>query len=179
MKLFFSLLLVLFSIGWSYGQIIIGIGSRWDNSLSEWIIHTEYEGEEGILQQRWANDFTHWEYQVGDQRGEIRLKWTNDPTQWEIRGDGEIIDAKIIWSNDFREWRITDNTHTIEVKVKWGNDLNQWYVDSADYGSMEINTLWENDVRDWEVLDELGEEISFPMRMAVVFIVVFNSMPNY
>ena len=169
-------------------QAIATVSSRWSDSFVEWDIFSETENEDeegtaiGELKLRWLNfkdDFSEWTFELGGQRGTIRQKWKNDPTQWELRTyNGDIITMKAPWSNDLSEWRVTDNSLSLTLKSRWTNQLDEWLVDDNNRGQFYLYTLYTGDPRDWAVEDNLTEEISEPMKMALIFLVLFHSTPK-
>lgn len=161
-------------------QQLLGIASKWSDEFTEWEIFTDEEDVVGELQLRWPlqGDWTEWDYRIGEEIGTIKLKWKNDPSLWEIRGYDEIVTAKMIWSNDFREWRISNNDITLTLKTRYGNVFDEWEVREERHGAFGIYTVWEGDPREWEIADELDEELSLEMRMALIFIPVFHSFPK-
>lgn len=178
----------------AFTQTISTVSTHWNDSFVEWDIYaapdaanTEEEEEPdeelyGELQLRWLNlkdDFSEWTYELGGQRGTIRQKWKNDPTQWELRTyDGNIITMKAPWSNDLSEWRVTDNSFSLTLKSRWTNQFDEWIVEDARRGRFYVYTLHSGDPRDWAVEDSLNEEVSEPMKMALVFLVIFHSSPK-
>ena len=187
MRLFFTTLL-LGATSLCFAQTISTVSSRWSNSFVEWDIFAapEYEGEEeieyGELKLRWLNfkdDFSEWNYELGDQQGTIRQKWKNDPTLWELRTyTGDVITMKAPWSNDMNEWRITDNTLSLTLKSRWTNQLDEWIVDDTNRGRFYLYTLHSGDPRDWAIEDKLNEEVSEPMKMAIIFLVIYHTTPK-
>ena len=171
-----------------FAQAISTVSSRWSDSFVEWDIFSaaENEEEEGIaigeLKLRWLNfkdDFSEWTFELGEIRGTIRQKWKNDPTQWELRTyNGDIITMKAPWSNDLSEWRVTDNSLALTLKSRWSNQLDEWLVDDNNRGQFYLYTLYTGDPRDWAVEDNLTEEISEPMKMALIFLVLFHTTPK-
>lgn len=163
----------------SQAQIITGIGTKWNDAFSEWAIYTHDELE-GDISLRWdmVEDWTQWDYRIGEVTGSIETKWRNDFSQWEVRGGDEIITIRMVWPNDIREWRLTDNTITLTLKSRWGNNLNEWHLKSDNHGTFNIFTSWENDPREWNVRDGLDDDISIHMKVALVFLSTFNSFPK-
>ena len=84
----------------------------------------------------------------------------------------------MIWSNDFREWRISNNSISLTLKSKYGNTFDEWIVREDNYGHFAMYTNWEGDPREWEIVDELDEDVSLEMKMALVFIASFHSFPK-
>jgi hypothetical protein len=174
-----------------YAQTISTVSTRWNDSFVEWEIFSTVKSEDseeseetlyGELKLRWLNvkdDYGEWIYELGDQRGTIRQKWKNDPTQWELRTyNGDVITMKAPWSNDLSEWRVTDNTLSLTLKSRWTNQLDEWLVEDPKRGRLYLYTLHSRDPRDWAVEDNLNEEISEPMKMALIFLVIFQRSPK-
>jgi hypothetical protein len=174
-----------------FAQTISTVSSRWSDSFVEWDIYASTENEStdeleedlyGELKLRWLNlkdDFSEWTYQLGEQRGTIRQKWKNDPTQWELRTyEGDVITMKAPWSNDATEWRVTDNSISLTLKSRWTNQFDEWLVEDSRRGKFYLYTLHSGDPRDWAIEDNLNEEISEPMKMALIFLVIFQSSPK-
>lgn len=162
-------------------QLLTGISTYWDDSFAEWLIYTEDEDEEGTLQPRWINrgDWTEWEWELGDESVMIKQSFRNDPSQWEIRGyNGDIVTCRTAWKNDVSEWKITNNSVTIVFKTRYANNPNEWQVREQYYGQFAVYTNQENDPRDWIIVDELDENITPNMKIAMVFIAIYNSIPR-
>lgn len=183
MKAIFFVFSLLFTTS-IHAQYITGMSTAWNDSFVEWIVYT-YQGEEeddaeGELKMRWQmqEDWSEWDYRVEDKIGSIKQKWKNNPNEWEVRGDNKVISARTSFRDDYTEWRITDNKITLIVETRFGNNGNEWRVRKSDYGYMDIFTEWQSDPRDWGITDELSDEISLPMKMAVVFLVIYHSSPK-
>ncbi len=161
-------------------QWITGMRTYYSDDFREWIIYTDDEEVEGELAMRWKyqNDWSEWDYNIGDLSGTIRATFRNDPGQFEIRGDGNTVTARRLFSTDFREWRITDNNTSFIFKAKWGNSLNEWTTRDDKNGTFEMSTEWENDPRDWIIEDDMDEEVSLQAKVAMVFIAMYHSSPR-
>ncbi len=162
--------------------IPLSIHTKYDDGFGEWEIFVEDEnGDEvqGNLDMRWKfkGDWTQWDYRIGEKSGSIEMRFRNDPSQWEIRENGKIITAKMLWSNDVREWRITNNTTSFNLEAKFGTRLNEWFVLDKQHGEFRIYTQYEDDPRDWIIEDDLYDTVSFPFKMAIIFLTIFNSSP--
>ncbi|MGK0387422.1 MAG: hypothetical protein ACI94Y_000148 [Maribacter sp.] len=181
MKYLLSISILFFVIISSYAQIeLYGISTAWDDSYKEWVIYTTDEEQEGEIELRWASkdDWSEWDYRLDEESGSIKQKWNNDPSQWELRGGNEIITMRTKWSNDFTEWRISAGGETFTLKSKYRNQLEEWELQGDTYGKFEMYTTYENDPRDWEIIDELDEEVSFHIKMAMLFIVMYHGTPK-
>lgn len=181
MKYLLSIFFIFYFNSIIFSQVeLYGIGTSWDDSYKEWILYTADEEVEGELSLRWAanNDWSEWDYRIDEESGSIKQKWHNDPSQWELRGGNEIITIKTKWSNDITEWRISTGSINLTLKSKYRNQLEEWELTTKTYGKFEMYTTYENDPRDWEIIDELDEEISLPMKLALMFVVMYNSTPK-
>ncbi|NRB50957.1 MAG: hypothetical protein HRU41_25025 [Saprospiraceae bacterium] len=160
-------------------QYLAGLTAVWNDKFDEWELFTEDE-QAGELRVKWAlgDDWTEWDYRLGDYVGHIKQKWRNNPNQWEVRGDNEIISIQTVWNNDFREWRISDGRNQLKLKRKYSNVIDEWEVDSQELGFFEMFTQWDGDPREWNITDELDEGLSFPVKMGLVFIVMYHSLPR-
>lgn len=179
-------------------QTLTSVSTRWSDSFVEWEIYavmppdttgadendTESPEEElyGEIKLRWLNvrdDFSEWDWELGDQRGTIRQKWKDDPSQWELRSyDGNVVTMRTMWSNDLTEWRVTDNSITLNLKSKWKNQFDEWLVDDSTRGKFFLYTFTERDPRDWAIEDSLNEEVSQSMKLALIFLTVFCGSPK-
>ncbi len=162
-------------------EAYFGISSREDDSFADWIVFTDVEDEEGEITRRWrfGDDWSEWDYNIGEYSGTIKMKWKDDPSQWEVRGDGDIVNIRTKWRGDYSEWRLSDGTHTLTLISKYRNVNEEWFVREKTYGKFQMYTLYEGDRRDWEVIDELDENVSFAMRTALVFIVMYHGTPKF
>ena len=170
------------------------VSCRWQDSFVEWEIFSSLkkadleEGEEadeafyGDLKLRWLNvrdDWSEWDYEIGGQRGVIKQKWKDDPQQWELRSyAGTVITMRTAWNGDFKEWRVSDNSITLNIKSKWTNQLDEWLLQDNNYGNFYLYTLRTRDPRDWAIEDNLDPAISEEMKLAMIFLVIFNSSPK-
>ena len=180
-------------------QTLSGISTRWSDSFVEWELFvtatdttartnddddSEEPDEElyGELKLRWLNlreDWSEWEYTCGEERGTIKMKWKDDPSQWELRTyDGAVVTMRTAWSNDLTEWRVTDNTVSLTLRSRWTNQFDEWLVQDPSRGSFYLYTLRREDPRDWAIEDGLDSSVSQSMKIALVFLTVFQSTPR-
>ncbi|MCW5924662.1 MAG: hypothetical protein KIS77_20250 [Saprospiraceae bacterium] len=182
-------------------QTLSSVSTRWSDSFVEWEIYAimprDTTGQQpddeddseppeetlyGELKLRWLNvreDFSEWNYELGEESGTIRQKWKDDLSQWELRSyTGNVVTMRAIWSNDLTEWRVTNNSIALDLKSKWKNQFDEWRVDDSKRGSFYLYTYTERDPRDWGIQDALNEEISQSMKMALIFLTVFFGSPK-
>jgi len=159
-------------------QFLTGIATYYDDSFVEWQLFTDVEGEVGELKLEWDDDWSKWGYRINETFGKIKLRWNDKPDEWELRGNNQIVTARTLWNGDFTEWRITDHRTTFTLRSKWKNQFDEWSIRTSDHGTFDMQANWEGDPRDWNIYDELDEEVSFEMKMMMVFIVVYHSSPK-
>jgi hypothetical protein len=178
-------------------QQLSSISTRWNDSFVAWEIFTQIprdtsevadeeetpeEERNGEIKQRWLNvrdDWSEWDYQFRDEQGTIKVKWKDNPREWELRSyDGHIITMRTAWSNDFSEWRITDNGVSLILKSRWTSQFDEWLVDDPKRGRFYMYTLRQGDPRDWAIEDNLDASVSESMKLALVFITIFNTSPR-
>ena len=176
-----TILLALFCLcGSLQAQVLTGAGTRWNDSFSEWVVYTAEEEQEGELRHRWPSqdDWTEWQYRLGESTGTIKLKWRQDLNEWEARGDNQIATARTVWRDNFREWRITDGKYTLTLNSRFGNIWDEWTTRSTSAGQFEMYTSFEGDPRDWVIVDELDESVPLAMKLLMVHTVLFQSTPK-
>jgi hypothetical protein len=171
---------LLFFLQEGESQKIIGLGTYYKDSFREWIITTEDESVRGELRMRWAfrNDWTEWDLRIGDVAASIEQKWDDDPNLWEIRCDGVIVQARTAWPGEFYRWKLSDGKHQINWRSPYANKLDEWSIDDPDGFSFKLYTYWEGDPREWVVLDELPEDVSLAMKVAMIFLTLHFSSPR-
>ncbi len=162
-------------------QRLVGLSTKWDDSFSEWIVYTEHEDLEGEIVMRWPHrdDWSEWDYRVGELSGFIKVKWRNDANLWELRGENEIITIRTVWQNDWRQWEVKSGRIQLDIKSKWSNILEEWYLADDRYGAFNMFTTWEGDLRDWAIEDNLEDSISIHMRIALAFVPVLYATPKF
>lgn len=177
--------MVLVMAGWllldaATAQTIIGVGTRYRDSFREWQITTDDEEVRGQLWMRWAmrDDWTEWDVQIGDISATIQQKWRDDPNLWEIRCNGVTVNARTAWPGEFYRWKLTDGTHQFNWQSVYANQLSEWTVENSKVGEFFMYNYWEGDPREWVVMDELSEEVSLAMRLAMIFLSVHFSSPR-
>ena len=165
-------------------QYLVGLSSYFEDSFVEWHFYVENEDgeeEEGTLKLTWQlreDDWTEWDYRIGDMTGTIKIKWKGSPEEWELRGNNSIVSARTVWPGQFDEWRVYDGETTLTIKSKWTNQWDRWLLRNSNNGNFEMYTSYERDPRDWVIVDELDDSVTFEMKLMLMFITMFNSTPK-
>ncbi len=177
-KYILATLLLLMAVEFN-AQVLTGFSTKWSDEFTEWDLYTDDEEVVGEVNMTWQfqMDWTKWNFQLEDVRGQIVKPWANDKSNWEVRTFGDIITCRTAWKDDLSEWKITDNDITLVLRTKFSNDPNEWVLRDQNHGFFAIYTTYENDPRDWVILDELDEEVSLSMKMALVFLAIYHSLP--
>lgn len=164
----------------SQAQILTGISTKWSDTFGEWTLYTDNQELEGELHLRWltSNDRTEWTYRLGDEIGTIRMKWKDNLNEWEVRSGNEVVTMRTALNNNFREWRITGSKN-FTWKARYGNSWDEWEIANSNLGNFTLLTAWEGNPGDWIIEDDLDENINLTTKMAMVFLVVFNSSPKF
>jgi len=170
----------------SYGQVndslwMLGWHSEWDDSVHEFKITFETPEEEdyGEIEATWAhlNDFTQWDYSIGEYGGSINQKWPRRDDEWELRSDeGNTTTIKNRWRDDNSEVLINFNN---EINVVWlsksFNDGNTWLLYKNEYGEFEFYTEYIDDPRDWIIYDDTSLDLPIDVKVACCFIAMYRA----
>lgn len=172
-------LLLCFSIA-AQAQQLLGLGTRWNDSFNEWILYGETEEQDGYLRLMYplSEDWSAWEYRMGEAVGTIKLKWRNNPNEWELRGDNVIVTARTVWPDRFQEWRISDGNCTLTLRPRFPNLPEEWDTRSSGCGGWAAYTNFAGDPRDWIVESQLHATHAFHLSVMAAFISMFHSTPR-
>ncbi|MEM9547110.1 MAG: hypothetical protein AAGA77_14110 [Bacteroidota bacterium] len=183
MKIIFSIVLMLATPYLLEAQYFLGFHSEYDDTFREWNIVLEKDSTEieGELELTWGinNDFTQWQYRVGDRYGEIYLKFKNNPGLWELAADDKVVTINQVWPGDVTEWKISHAGRSFVFRTTYPNILDEWAIKGNKHGELVIYTEYTGDARDWIVSDYTVEEITFEERMAALFIALQVSTPKF
>ncbi len=157
-------------------QNIEAASTKFSNDFSEWYLYTDKKDEVGTLTARWKlnGDVSEWDFRIGESFGAIKLLWKDDPSTWELRTNNRVVTMKTVYRGDLSEWRITDNTTTITLKTTNPHRWDEWELKNYKEGSFHAYTTTELDPRDWEIEDY--NNLPFHIRMAMIFIVIYNGI---
>lgn len=175
------ILTVGFLLAWSaaYAQKITNIEALYNNSFREWIIFQD-DDLRGELRLKWihSNDWTAWEFRLGDTIATIEQKWNEDPNLWSIRCNGITVTAKTAWAGEFERWKLNDGNHQFNWQSRYSNQRDEWELDTQKNQSFKMQTAWEGDPRDWVVEDNLPADVSAAMKIAMIFLTLHFSSPK-
>lgn len=161
-------------------QAIIGLGTVYDDSFREWRIATVDDDVVGEMRTRWTfrDDWSEWDFRVGDLVATIEQKWRDDPNLWEIRCDGIVVNAKTVWPNQFNRWKLSDGNTQLNWGTRFFNERDVWTTSDRGKGAFKVSMYWEGDPREWTVTDDLPAGVSDAMRIAMIFLAVYYSTPR-
>jgi len=111
-------------------QKMTGIFTKFNNTFREWTIVTEDEDLRGELRLKWihSDDWTAWDFTLGDTFATIEQKWSEDPNLWIIRCNGVTVNAKTAWSGEFLRWKLNDGKHQFNWQSKYANQRDEWSI---------------------------------------------------
>lgn len=151
-----------------------------EDDFTSWDLYSSGEEPVGYIRLRWAvqNDWSEWDYRIGETTGQVKQRSKGDPNIWELRSGNRIITMKTIYTGDFNQWRITDDSQTLTYKTMYENVYDGWKT-SSKAGEYEVYTQWEMDPRDWIINDKMKSTIDEPFKIAMIFLSSFYSSPKY
>src|SRR5690625_7066082 len=129
---FFVIMVVGAGTGWE--QKMHGYSTLDDDRFDKWIPVTDDPNVEGGLEAAWAvmQDWSEWQYTLGDRSGWIRLRNKNNLNIWEVVGDGQILEVRTIFPNEFDHWQGRYRNKTYDVRMPYrdrtSTRLNSSYV---------------------------------------------------
>lgn len=158
----------------------------YSDSFADWEIRAEIlKNDEWVLVDgniqlnfEGRNDWSSWNIEIEDIDITCRLKWRNNFNHWVIRTQDDLITIRTVWKDDFRKWKITSRSHIISIESKYRNLVDEWELTSKSIGSWKMYTDREGDPRQWIIEDDLNETVNLSHRLAMTFIVLFNSSPK-
>lgn len=156
-----------------FSQKIVGYGTVYDDRLDKWQVLAENPEQDGTIEATWAlmDDWTEWQYTVGEHSGWIRLRQKNNPDIWEVVGEGQILEVRTIFPGEFDHWQVRYQRKTYDVKV-WRNDPEQWQVRTKEEGKLSFFTYQERDIRDWVIENEMDYPV--PLQIALTFVPILQ-----
>ena len=157
------------------------ISTRWSDSFVEWEIYSNLEEESpcGELVMRWSqnNDWSQWDYRIGEVSGEIRTEWNDRMDEWQLTSEGEMVTMKTRWPGDFSEWRISDSDDEFIFSVENVTRPEEWQVKYQKNRKFQVYTEFEQDLRSWLIFQE-GGALRPATQMAMVFVTILSTVPK-
>lgn len=184
MRVSFAALLVCIScfVQGQSSDSTFAIATKWADSFVEWEFYDSIESSDpiGELTMRWINqnDWTKWDFRIGEYSGEIRTQWPDRLDEWILTSEGETVTMKTRWRDDFSEWRVTDSEDHYILSLESAFSPEEWRVQYRKELTFEIYTEVEGDLRSWLVYQE-GGLLPRPTQMALMFAALISSVPKY
>lgn len=174
-----SALLVLSIAEFSSAQNVTAVVARFGDSFREWVVYTSDPDVRGELRMRWSmqDDWTVWDMQYGDVNATIEQKMDEDPGFWIIRCNGKTVNAKVTWRGEFTRWKLNDGETQLNWRAKYANQRDEWELDTKD-PQFYMFSQWRGDPREWVIVDELPDDTSDAMRVAMIFLAIHFSTPR-
>ncbi|HMG13922.1 MAG TPA: hypothetical protein VK590_00675 [Saprospiraceae bacterium] len=161
------------------GQHLVGMSTRYDTDVSEWVIYPEDEKlPECTIRARWTlpDNPGEWDFRMGDISGVIRLKWKDKMDEWEIIGDNINTRLKMVWPGDPREWRVETSDKEFVIHTKYNIPIGDWELKSKGDSLFGIYPAYQNDIRDWIIQDNLPNDLHITTRIGLCFAVMISNI---
>ncbi len=161
-------------------QTFTAANTKYSNTFREWEFYTLDENTTGQMWMRWPfqNDWTSWDLSVGDLPASIQQENAGDPNFWVIRCNGVIVNARTAWKGEFYRWKLSDGQHQINWEARYANQRDQWATDRLKEFPFQMKMDWKGDPRQWTIEDQLPDEISLAMKLAMIFLAIHFSAPQ-
>lgn len=162
-------------------QELIGFSVIYGDSFMEWeVIPADEAIDIGNLNLSWPDkrDWTDWEYNVAGRVGNIHQKWINRPHEWELIDGEYVVSIRNQWKGDLTIWKITCDDYNLKFESRYNNIADEWTLTTKKHGSFEVYTNFEGDPRDWIVEDRLDEDFPLALKMAMIYISIYYSVPH-
>lgn len=162
-------------------QALIGFSVEYGDTFIEWdVIPADEEIDLGELNLSWPHksEWNNWEYNVADRIGNIHQKWINRPNEWELIDGEYVVTIKNQWKGDLTIWKITCEEYTLNFESKYNNIADEWTLTTKKYGTFDVYTDFEGDPRDWIIEDGLDTDIPLALKMAMVYVTIYYSVPH-
>ncbi|HJW28909.1 MAG TPA: hypothetical protein VJ508_06615, partial [Saprospiraceae bacterium] len=89
-----------------------------------------------------------------------------------------IVNIRTAWRGEYYRWKLSDGHHQYTWFSRYTNQPGEWITDDNDNGFFQVYTYYEGDARDWVIKDELPQDVSLAMRMAMIFVALHFSTPR-
>ena len=163
-------------------QYFVEMHSVYDDAFREWEVIVEQDSTEfeGSLTVTWAlsNDFSSWQYDIGDHFGEIKQPFKNNPRLWQLQSEGKVVTIQQVWMGDPTQWKISFQGNSFTMISADRRILDEWYVEERKLGELVLFTENRGDPRDWIISDYMIDDVTFEERMAAIFIALYTSTPR-
>ena len=180
---FLFIIILLFLLYPLHGQIqFTNLNSVWDNRLDEWII-TGYDVEEEVVEFQlsltWPlrNNWDEWRISGDSYTATIRQKWRGNDSHWELRNSSEIVQIRQTFRGDPSQWDILSGGKRVSLSTLYRNNANDWVI-ARNQQDWHMYSEYIDDPRDWLIEDYSFDELTDSMRMAMIFISLWQSIPK-
>lgn len=162
-------------------QELIGFSVEYGDTFMEWdVIPADEAIDIGELNLSWPDksDWNDWDYNVAGRVGNIHQKWINRPNEWELIDGEYIVSIRNQWKGDFTVWKITCDDYVLKFESKYNNIADEWTLTTKKYGTFDVFTDFEGDPRDWIIEDRLDKDFPLALKMAMVYVSMYYSVPH-
>ena len=153
--------------------------SYYADDFRDWIFFDADDQEIGSLRARFQlkEDYSQWDFRLGEFSGFILQRWNGRANEWEIRSGNTFITVTATWPGQFDSWRITSKDQVYYlIRDRDPQDFT-WQLSLDQKTICRIYNLYFRDPRDWEI-EKFAEKIDPALEMTALFLVGFYSVKN-
>jgi len=127
-----------------YGQqYLVGLHTVWDDSFREWTVVAAVDDStivEGDMDITWGleNDFTSYDFRLGELSGDIKQVFPKDPKNWQLRLGNELVSIRQTWPSDPREWKVSMGDIQFTIRTRYRDSYDEWQLANDRYGEFNL-----------------------------------------
>jgi len=166
-----------------FSQTLEAAYSAMDFQFDEFRVHINQEEYVEAIKQFGSNPYRRWNFRFENLDGEyysgyMQQKWEGDVNYWDLQFDNEWLSITTVYSNDVFTWKIThdDRYFIIQAKDRFGTEWEDRAEKDFDWTMYQVE---EGELRDWYIDENAEGNLSFPMRLAAIMIVLEISTAQY
>lgn len=151
--------------------------SYYADDFRDWIFFDADDLEIGNLRARFQlkEDYSQWDFRVGELSGFILQRWNGKANEWEIRSGNTFITVTATWPGQFDSWRITAKDKVYYLNRDRDPQDFTWDLNLDQKNLCRIYNLYFRDPRDWEI-EKFVETMDPALEMTALFLVGFYSV---
>lgn len=175
-KLWLLCLLLIVFLQFSTAQHIVAAFSSFENQFDEWELYFNETDYMILTRQFGKNEARRWQFRYADSTevetyGFVQLKWIDDLNYWDISFGNEHLHMRTVYGNQYHSYRIVhgDKSLVIEAQDNFNFRWKDRYYKDFDW---EMYRVYEDDINSWYIDDSSTNELTFPMRIAAIVLVL-------
>ena len=150
--------------------------SAWDDQFEEFKIHINEDEFVEAIRQFGRNPFRRWNFRFENLEGDfytgyMQLKREGDINYWDLVFDNEHLYITTIYANDVFTWKVVhdDKQFTFTAEDRFGLAWEDRFVKEFDWNMYQEQ---EGELASWYIDDTSEENMTMPMRLAAIMVVL-------